>query len=42
MHYERFLVADRLNEYRGTGGVRIEDDVIVHENGAELMSVVPR
>ncbi|XP_023340154.1 xaa-Pro dipeptidase [Eurytemora carolleeae] len=38
----RFLVADLLNEYRGSGGVRIEDDVIVHENGAELMSVVPR
>lgn len=38
----RFIVADRINEYRGTGGVRIEDDVIVHENGAELMSIVPR
>jgi len=38
----RFIVADRINEYRGTGGVRIEDDVIVHEDGAELMSIVPR
>jgi len=38
----RFIVADRINEYRGTGGVRIEDDVIVHAHGAELMSVVPR
>jgi len=38
----RFVVAERLNEYRGSGGVRIEDDVIVHEAGAELMSIVPR
>ena len=38
----RFTVADRINEYRGTGGVRIEDDVIVHANHTELMSVVPR
>jgi len=38
----RFIVADRINELRGTGGVRIEDDVIVHEDGAELMSIVPR
>lgn len=38
----RFIVADRLNEYRGTGGVRIEDDVIVHQDHTELMSIVPR
>ena len=38
----RFIVADRINEYRGTGGVRIEDDVIVHADHTELMSVVPR
>ena len=35
-------MADRINEYRGTGGVRIEDDVIVHADHTELMSVVPR
>ena len=28
----RFLVADRINEYRGFGGVRIEDDVIGRSN----------
>ena len=28
----RFLVADRINEYRGFGGVRIEDDVIGKSN----------
>jgi len=38
----RFLVADRINEFRRTGGVRIEDDIIVTETGAELMSMVPR
>lgn len=38
----RFLVEDRMNSYRGTGGVRIEDDIIINGQGAELMSVVPR
>jgi len=38
----QFIVADRLNEYRGQGGVRIEDDVIITETGAELMNQVPR
>ena len=38
----KFLVADRINEYRGFGGVRIEEDVIITETGTELMSIVPR
>jgi len=38
----QFIVADRLNEYRGQGGVRIEDDIIITETGAELMNHVPR
>eukprot|EP00096_Caligus_rogercresseyi_P012986 TRINITY_DN565_c0_g1_i1.p1 TRINITY_DN565_c0_g1~~TRINITY_DN565_c0_g1_i1.p1 ORF type:complete len:506 (-),score=114.63 TRINITY_DN565_c0_g1_i1:100-1617(-) len=38
----KFLVKDKIEEFRGFGGVRIEDDVIVTQTGAELMSVVPR
>jgi Xaa-Pro dipeptidase len=37
-----FLVADRIKEYRGFGGVRIEEMVIVTETGLEIMSLVPR
>eukprot|EP00095_Tigriopus_kingsejongensis_P002767 maker-scaffold845_size89356-snap-gene-0.20 protein:Tk02767 transcript:maker-scaffold845_size89356-snap-gene-0.20-mRNA-1 annotation:"xaa-pro dipeptidase" len=38
----KFLVAERIAEYRNFGGVRIEDDIIVTETGIELMSQVPR
>eukprot|EP00091_Calanus_sinicus_P024436 TRINITY_DN8760_c0_g1_i1.p1 TRINITY_DN8760_c0_g1~~TRINITY_DN8760_c0_g1_i1.p1 ORF type:complete len:124 (-),score=43.13 TRINITY_DN8760_c0_g1_i1:125-496(-) len=38
----KFFVVDRINEYRGFGGVRIEDDIIITESGTELMSLVPR
>ena len=34
----RFLVASRIDEYRGSGGVRIEDDILITEDGAENMS----
>ena len=37
-----FLVADRINDYRGFGGVRIEEVVIVTETGMEVISNVPR
>ncbi|CAG7718133.1 unnamed protein product, partial [Allacma fusca] len=31
-----------IQRFRGTGGVRIEDDVIINQTGTELMSIVPR
>ena len=38
----KFLVADRINEYRGFGGVRIEDDVLVTADGCENFTLAPR
>ncbi|CAG7717380.1 unnamed protein product, partial [Allacma fusca] len=37
-----FLVPEAIQRFRGTGGVRIEDDVIINQTGTELMSIVPR
>ena len=38
----KFLVRERLEAYRGSGGVRIEDNVYIGEAGAELLTDVPR
>lgn len=37
-----FLVPDVLAQYRGFGGVRIEDDVVIWAAGNECMNKVPR
>ncbi|PSC76780.1 xaa-Pro dipeptidase isoform X1 [Micractinium conductrix] len=37
-----FLVEDRLRQFMGFGGVRIEDDVLVTADGAESFCDVPR
>jgi Xaa-Pro dipeptidase len=38
----RFLNAEVLQRFRGFGGVRIEDDVLVTADGIENMTIVPR
>lgn len=37
-----FLVPERIAEYRGFGGVRIEDDCVVTARGLESFNCVPR
>ncbi|KJH53225.1 peptidase, M24 family [Dictyocaulus viviparus] len=38
----KYLVKSEVEKYRGQGGVRIEDDVIIWSNGNENMSDLPR
>ncbi|CAD6184485.1 unnamed protein product [Caenorhabditis auriculariae] len=38
----RFLVKTEVDKYRGFGGVRIEDDVVIWAKGNENMSDLPR
>ena len=38
----RFLVVERVEAFRGSGGVRLEDDVFVRADGVENLSLCPR
>ena len=38
----KFIVASRLADFRGTGGVRLEDDVLVTEDGVDNLTLCPR
>jgi len=38
----RFLVSERLEEFRASGGVRLEDDVLITEDGVENLTLCPR
>jgi len=39
---QNFLVKEKIDEYRGFGGVRLEDDVLVTSEGAMVLNDVPR
>jgi Xaa-Pro dipeptidase len=39
---KHFINSDRINDFRGFGGVRLEDDVVVTSSGCENLTLCPR
>lgn len=37
-----YLDADKIEEYKEVGGVRLEDNVVVRKDGPEMLSFLPR
>jgi len=40
--HSKFLVRERIDQFRRFGGVRIEDDIVITATGVELLTDVPR
>jgi len=38
----KYINVERINEFRGSGGVRLEDDVFVTDEGCENLTICPR
>jgi Xaa-Pro dipeptidase len=40
--YSPYYNMEKINNYKGIGGVRIEDTLLITENGSENFTIVPK